>query len=260
MPPKMSATERQDQIREELERVGNVTISSLAERLGVSEMTIRRDLDDLEKAGVAQRTHGGATVAERLVFELDFRQQQSENRESKRLIAREALKFIQPGSRLMLDTGTTTLELAALLDGWNDLTVITTSLAVVSQLQFAEGVQTVLLGGVLRRGNPDLTGGVTEHCLELFAADIAFQGADAIDNNGDIYNSDLRLARVDRRMRQRSAKTYILADSTKIGHTALARNGSLSEVDALITDAGISPSTAEHFRALGMRVIIAKKH
>lgn len=259
MPAKMSATERQEHIREELGRVGNVTISILAERLGVSEMTIRRDLDDLERAGVAQRTHGGATVAERLVFELDFRQQQSENRESKRLIAREALKFIQPGSRLMLDTGTSTLELAALLDGWNDLTVITTSLAVVSQLQFAEGVQTVLLGGVLRRGNPDLTGGVTEHCLDLFAADIAFQGADAIDDNGDIYNNDLRLARVDRRMRQRSAKTYILADSTKIGHTALARNGSLTEVDALITDAGINPATLEHFRGLGMRVIVAKK-
>jgi DeoR/GlpR family transcriptional regulator of sugar metabolism len=160
--------------------------------------------------------------------------------------------------RIIMDTGTTTLELAALIADWRDLTVITTSLAVVSQLQFSDGIQTVLLGGVIRRGSPDLTGGVTEHCLDLFAADIVFQGADGIGLDGSMYTGDLRLARVDAKMRTRAARTVILADSSKIGRTALARNGSLEDVDAFITDDQIDKSALRELRSRGIQVTIAR--
>lgn len=221
----------------------------------MSEMTIRRDLAALEGQAHIQRTHGGAVLTERMILEFDYRERRETNRRAKCAIATAARKLVQPGQRLILDTGTTTLELAALLNDGENLTVITPSLAVASELQHAAGVEVILLGGVIRRGSPDLTGPVTEHCLELFAADIAFQGADAIGLDGAIYNSDLRLARVDQLMRRIAKRSCVLCDHTKIGHTALARSGSLAEVDTFITDRGAPPEALKRFAKLGVEVV-----
>ncbi|MES2693689.1 MAG: DeoR/GlpR family DNA-binding transcription regulator, partial [Verrucomicrobiota bacterium] len=184
-------------IRDRFASQTGVSVSELAVEFGVSEMTIRRDLSQLESQSHIHRTHGGAVLTERMMFEFDYRERREANRAAKRAIAAEARRLIQPGQRLILDNGTTTLELACLLRDGEGLTIITPSLAVASELQHAAGVEVVLLGGVIRRGSPDLTGPATEHCLELFSADIAFQGADGIGLDGKIYNSDLRLARVD---------------------------------------------------------------
>jgi DeoR family transcriptional regulator of aga operon len=150
------------------------------------------------------------------------------------------------------------LELASMLRNGEGLTVITPSLAVASELQHAAGVEVVLLGGVIRRGSPDLTGPVTEHCLELFSADIAFQGSDGIGLDGSIYNSDLRLARVDKMMRRLAKRCCILADHTKVGQTALARSGTMSDVDLFITDPGVPSAVLQRFEKLGAEIIIAK--
>lgn len=246
---------RQTRIRERFAERPGVSISALAREFGVSEMTIRRDLAALEDKAHIQRTHGGAMLTERMMLEFDYRDRRATNRAEKRAIATAARKLVRPGQRLLLDTGTTTLEFAALLKDGEDLTVITPSLAVASELQHARGVEVILLGGVIRRGSPDLTGPVTEHCLELFAADLAFQGADAINLDGAIYNSDLRLARVDRLMRRVSKRCCLLADHTKIGHTALARSGSLADVDVFITDKGAPPGALKRFAKLGAEIV-----
>jgi DeoR/GlpR family transcriptional regulator of sugar metabolism len=218
-------------------------------------MTVRRDLSELEKQTHVQRTHGGAVLTERMILEFNYRERRAMNREAKQSIASAARKLVEPGQRIILDTGTTTLELAALLRDGENLTVITPSLAVASELQHAAGVEVILLGGVLRRGSPDLTGPVTEHCLELFSADLAFQGADGIGADGAIYNSDLRLARVDRLMRKVSRKSCVLADRSKLGATALARSGSLAEVDFFITDAPNSDPVIRKISKLGPKII-----
>lgn len=249
---------RQAKIREQFVARPGVSISRLARSFGVSAMTIRRDLAALEGKAQIQRTHGGAVLTERMILEFDYREQRELNRAAKRAIAAKAREQVRPGQRLILDTGTTTLELAALLKDGTDLTIVTPSLAVASELQHAPGVEVILLGGVLRRGSPDLTGPVTEHCLELFAADIAFQGADAIGADGSIYNSDLRLARVDKLMRRVAERSCVLADHTKIGGTALARSGSLADVDMFITDTGAPANVLERFSKLGTKVIAAK--
>jgi len=246
---------RQARIRERLAARPGVSISALAREFGVSGMTVRRDLAVLEGKAHIQRTHGGAVLTERMMLEFDYRDRREQNRAAKRAIAAEARKLVQPGQRLILDTGTTTLELASLLRDGRDLTVITPSLAVASELQHAEGVEVILLGGVMRRGSPDLTGPATEHCLELFAADLAFQGADAIDRQGAIYNSDLRLARVDRLMRRTAARSCVLADHSKLGQTALARNGTLADVDIFITDRAAPAALLRHFTRLGPKIV-----
>jgi DeoR/GlpR family transcriptional regulator of sugar metabolism len=255
----LPATARQARIREVLSKRETVSIAELAGMFGVSEMTVRRDLGVLEHSGEVRRTHGGAMATERMVFAFDFRARHRANRRAKQAIARKAADLVEPGQTIVLDTGTTTLELAHLLKTRRDISVIPPSLAVASELQFSEGIRTVLLGGVVRRGSPDLTGAVTEGNLDMFAADIAFQGADAIDQHGKLYNADLQIAHVDKKMRQRAKRTYILCDSSKIGRTALACNGELREVDALITDDGIDPQHRHAFEEMGATLIVVRR-
>jgi DeoR/GlpR family transcriptional regulator of sugar metabolism len=255
---KMPLAARHAEIRRRFSATPSVSVADLSRQFGVSEMTIRRDLAALEGQADIQRTHGGAMLTERMILEFDYRGRREINRAAKCAIAAEARRLVQPGDRIILDTGTTTLELAAMLRNGEGLTVITPSLAVASELQHAAGVEVVLLGGVIRRGSPDLTGPVTEHCLELFAADIAFQGSDAIGCDGSIYNSDLRLARVDKLMRRVAKRCCLLADHTKVGQTALARNGTMADVDLFITDPGVPAEALARFKQLGAEIIIAR--
>jgi len=245
-------------IREYLSQQSGVSISDLAKDFNVSEMTIRRDMAAMEGESDIQRTHGGAVLSQRMMLEFDYREKRAQNREAKIAIAHEARKLVKEGQRIILDTGTTTLELATLLRDAIDLTVITASLAVASEPQHTEGVEVILLGGIIRRGSPDLTGPATEHCLDLFAADILFQGADGIGHDGRIYNSDLRLARVDKQMRLVADRCYVLADHTKIGRTSLACSGSLKDVDMLITNEGVTRNVMRRFVKIGTKVIAVK--
>jgi DeoR family transcriptional regulator, fructose operon transcriptional repressor len=233
-----------------------LVVKELARLFNVSEMTVHRDLNQLQEQGRIERTHGGAVLSERMSFEFDFTSRRRTDKKYKKAIARRALDFIRPGDKLILDTGTTTLELAYLLRDYEGLTVITPSLAVASVLQFSKGVMTVLLGGIIRQGSPDLTGAVTESVLDMFMVDIAFQGADGIGLNGELFNSDIRIARVDKKMRKRAEKTIILSDSSKIGKVDFASNGSLSEVDALITDSRITDEQLAALNQSGTKIII----
>lgn len=253
---KISAVLRRNRITELLRENQEVNIPELADLFSTSEMTIRRDLDLLAEQGFVRRTHGGAAAAERMEFQFDFVERRTRNHKAKQAIALEASKLVQPGQRIILDTGTTTLELAYLLKNAEHLTVITPSLAVASVLQFSTGIQTILLGGVIRKGSPDLTGVVTEKVLDMFMVDIAFQGADGIGLNGELFNSDMRIAQVDTKMRQRAEKTYILCDSSKIGRMEFVSNGSLSEVNALITDNSISNDGLKSLKKICKEIII----
>lgn len=251
---KFSREQRLSAIRDLLQSQESVSISELARRFNLSEMTIRRDLDNLELTGQVRRTHGGAMPAERMVFEFNFLARRQANRPAKQAIAREAVKLIQPGQRVILDTGTTTLELAHLLRDFSGLTVLTPSLAVASELQFSEGIQTILLGGEIRKGSPDLTGLVAETVLDMFSADIAFQGADGIDNDGGVYTADMRISKVDQKIRQRATKTYCLADSSKVGRPALVRHGYIHEMEGFITDANLDPKLKADWTKKGARI------
>lgn len=251
--------EKRKKIIEELISQGKSPIvSDLAKQFNVSEMTIHRDLNRLQNLGQIERTYGGVVPSEKMEFEFDFANRRATNQRAKKAIAYQALKFVKPGQRLVLDTGTTTLELAYLLKDYVNLTVITPSLAVASVLQFSPGIQTVLLGGIIRKGSPDLTGVVTEKVLDMFMVDVAFQGADGIGINGELFNSDMRIAKVDQKMRRRAQETYILCDSSKIGKIEFASNGSLAEVNALITDSKISDEQLDALKKTGTKIIVSE--
>jgi DeoR/GlpR family transcriptional regulator of sugar metabolism len=236
---KLSQTRRLESIRSELLKADEVSIESLAQKFKVSTMTIRRDLELLESRGDIVRTYGGAALAKRLTFEFAFRDKQNKNLRQKCLIAKQAIKHVKDGHIIMLDTGTTTLQIAQELIGKRKVTVITTSLAIVSKVQFAAGIRVVLLGGFLRGGSPDMHGPLTEQNIEIFKTDVAFMGADAIDNQGNTYADDLRLLNLERKMAAGAARVIVVADASKFGKTGMCKVFGPRDYDLIITDGEI---------------------
>lgn len=250
-------TPRRQQILELLQTRGESSVAELSRELGVSDMTVRRDLQILAEEGRVLRTHGGAAPVEQVMFEFQFLRRAQERQPEKRQIGRRAAELVGDGQSVILDSGTTTLALASHLRSRRQLTVITTSLPIAAVLQRAPGVDLLLLGGFLRRQSPDLEGPLTESNLEHLRADLAFIGADGIDLNGDVYNASMGVARMLEKVVASAGDTYVVADSIKIGRTALARFGNLSRWKGLITDAGLSPEHAAALRQAGVNVIVA---
>ena len=247
---------RQSQIQALLSKHGECSVEFLADKFNVSDMTIRRDLTALEKSGGLIRTHGGATPREKVLFEFQFLEKARVNEEAKRQIAVAASKVIRDGQSIMMDSGTTTLAVAKELHSHKDLTLITTSLPIAAALQYLSGINVLLLGGFVRRDAADLCGALTETNLENLHADVAMIGADAIDLKGNIYNNSTEVARMLTKMTSAAPVVYVVADSSKIGHTALMRFGNIARWRGLITDNGISKKSATALRQSGVDLII----
>ena len=232
-------------------------MEELGRALGVSGMTIRRDLRALAAEGKAIRTHGGAAMAQRISFEFGFLERVKEREAAKTAIGRAAADLVGGGQSVMLDSGTTTLALSRQLHGKAGLTVITTSLPIASELQYDQGIEVLLLGGYLRAASPDLAGALTQSNLETVRADVAFIGADGIDAGGAVYNHSPEVARMLAKMSAAADRVYVVADSAKLGKAALWRFGHLKDWAGLVTDDGADRSLLASLRRAGVSVIKA---
>jgi DeoR/GlpR family transcriptional regulator of sugar metabolism len=232
---------RAQRILELLDARDEVGVAELSRRFGVTTMTIRRDLSALERDGHVTRTHGGAVLAAPSVARFAFRERQQTHIPEKRAIARLAARRVEPDMTVILDTGTTTLELARELVGIPRLRVLTSSLAVASALFAHENLELVLLGGTVNRGSPDLSGPLTEENLAAFRADLAFIGADAVDRRG-LYTASQQIARVTKAMIAGAARTVLVADSSKFGNTAFVRFARWAGIDAVVVDQRLADS------------------
>ena len=251
----MNQKARQNQVREIIARRGECSIEELVKRFGVSGMTIRRDLQALADQGKVIRTHGGAATSERISFEFEFLKHVRENRTAKEAIATAAAAKVEDGQSVMLDSGTTTLALAKQLRGKRGLTVITTSLPIAAQLQYDRDIEVLLLGGYLRASAPDLVGALTEANLETLRADVAFVGAGGIDRCGAVYNGSPEVARMLSKMAASAGRVFVVADSSKLGKTALFRFGRIKDWAGLITDAAADRLLLASLRRTGACVI-----
>ena len=253
----MSQQQRQQSICRLLRQHGECSVEELTRRLGVSGMTVRRDLAALARQDKVLRTHGGAAMADRISFDFVFRERLGQRCAAKDAVARAAAARIADGQSVLLDSGTTTLALARQLHGKERLTVITTSLPIAAELQFDQQIEVLLLGGYLRAGSPDLIGALTESNLETLRADIAFLGADGIDGRGCVYNESPEVARMLTKMAAAVKSVYVVADSSKLGRTALWRFGRLSDWTGLITNADADRRTLASLRKAGVRLVLA---
>ncbi len=253
--PSQPAIARRQELSRLLEAGRNVSTARLAARLGVSEMTIRRDLDALQRGGRAIRCYGGAVAAGRVTLEFQFDQRHRRQLEEKRRIGVAAASIIQKGWTVFLDTGTTALEAARALAARRvPCTVATSSLVVASELWALPEVELVLLGGRVRKGSPDLAGPGTETMLDRLTADVAFIGADGIDVHRGSFATDVETARVGERMAANARRCIVLADSTKLGHAGAARVLTTEQMKELITDRAAPAACVAALRRRGVKV------
>ncbi len=248
--PKSMATRRRE-ILALLNERGECSIDQLTDRFGVSGMTIRRDLQDLADQGDILRTHGGAAATRRISFDFQFLDRMQHQAEPKKNIADRVFKLITPGQSIMLDSGTTTLAIANRLRAIGKLTLVTTSLPIASALFGADDIEVVLLGGSLRQNSPDLTGAVTLHSLDLISTDLAFIGADAIDEQGNVYNQSQQVGLMLQKMMGAARETYLVADHSKFAKRDLMRFGHVRDFTGIISDNELPAVVAKQIKRAG---------
>ena len=238
-----------------LETVGQASVQDLAQRFAVSGMTIRRDLDELRRLGLVVRTHGGAISSGKLRF-IHSALPESEISEAKSAIGKRAAELVEPGQTVMVDTGTTALEVARHLPHDLGITVVTTSLGVAQEL-YRSGLAVFVLGGFLRREFPSVYGSVTEKLLEEIRVDILFMGCDGASSDDGFYTNDLHVSSIEQAMIRVADRVVVVTESAKFGRRAFARYALVEGADIVVTDACISPEDRRNLTERGITLIVA---
>lgn len=213
-----------------------VTVAELVKRFGVTGATVRTDLRELEQASLLTRTHGGAIERTKTGFEPRFADRQVQNLAAKQRIARKALELIDDGDTILLDTGTTTLELARLLEARRRLTVVTNDLLIALCLEEAGSVQTMFMGGMIRPGFHCSVGVRGHDVLAGLTVDKAFLGTNGLTPEKGATTPDIQQAETKKAMIAVARKVILLCDQTKLGRVSLAQFASIEQVDTLVVD------------------------
>ena len=257
MTERLTAQQRRQAILEMAWTDGRAGVGQLAQRFGVTESTIRRDLALLTSQGQLARTYGGA-MAHGTALEASLGQRAREGFRQKQAIAGWAAAQIGPGETVLLDAGTTTGQLAHELRDRDQLTVVTTGLTVLEELADADGVDVLCLGGRLRHISQGLVGPLSEAALERVTADRAFVGADAVTVEHGICEANLEQTRLKEMMMTRADRVYVLADASKLGQRPFHAWARTPPSWTLVTDDGADPDQVRRFRAAGVEVILAE--
>ncbi len=248
---------RRQQMINLLEATGTLNVSELADRFGVSVVTVRKDLDDLEAEGLLERTFGGAVFSHRSRFNRSFLERAQQHRQEKLAIAAAALGYIQDGDTILLDAGTTTLALAQLLkEQVKAAFIITCSVPAALELSSA-GYEILLLGGMVRNKSLALLGRETLTIIERYRADKAFLGSSGFTAERGHSTPNADDAQVKEALMRSADEGYVLVDSSKCGHNCLTSFARLRDVDLTITDSGLPRAKAKALEAAGatLRVV-----
>lgn len=242
----MFAQERQGQILEMLRQNKRVSNTELIKKFGVSGTTIRIDLTELEQKGLLKRTHGGAILKEDPVFGEDsISSRKEKNKGAKELIAQKARKEIRDGDTILLDSGTTALELAQLLYDVRELTVITNDLQIALRLQKCPEIHLILLGGRVRTSFECTVGGMGIRSLGELSVDKVFMTTNALSIQKGATTPNLDNAEIKREMMKIGNRRYLLCDSSKIGTKTVCSFAKINEFDIVISDDDIEPEARE---------------
>ncbi|MGW3492968.1 DeoR/GlpR family DNA-binding transcription regulator [Streptomyces sp. NPDC001020] len=262
------AEQRRALILDEVRRRGGVRVNELTRKLGVSDMTVRRDLDALARQGVLEKVHGGAVpVVEASTHEPGFEAKSGLELTAKEDIALAAAELVAPGTAIALSGGTTTYALAHHLLDVPDLTVVTNSVRVADVFHSAQrtsgqrqGTATVVLTGGVRTPSDSLVGPVADRAIASLHFDVLFLGVHGISIEAGLSTPNLAEAETNRRLVQSARRVVVVADHTKWGTVGLSSFAALQQVDTLVTDAGLPTEAraevSEHLRQL----VIAGEH
>ncbi|SDY08366.1 DeoR family transcriptional regulator, fructose operon transcriptional repressor [Amycolatopsis xylanica] len=252
----MYAQERQQLILDRARLNGRVDVAALAEEFAVTMETIRRDLTVLEQHGVLRRVHGGAIPAERLGFEAAVETREGVMTSEKDRIAKAALEQLPAGGgTILLDAGTTTARLAALLPPDCEMTVVTHSVGIAMTLATRANLTVMLVGGRLRGRTLASVDAWALHALSDTYVDVAFLGTNGFSVARGLTTPDSAEAMVKRAAISAARRCVLLADHTKAGNDQFARFGTLADLDILITDSALDTDLATEIAAAGPQVI-----
>jgi DeoR/GlpR family transcriptional regulator of sugar metabolism len=245
--------ERLQRIQQILFAQGMSSVGALAEHTHSSEATIRRDLDRLEGLGLVERTRGGAKLAQGAGVEVAFQAREHQEVAFKRAIARAAHAHLRPDTTVLLDAGTTVLQLARIIRlEPMPLTVITNSLAVSQELIGVPGINLYILGGQVRPENLSSVGFYAEESLRRFWATQLFLGSNAVHPEHGLSSHDPQEANINRLMLERAETCYLLADSSKFDARAMHHVSGLDSIHHVVTDARLESRWQEALRGHGV--------
>ncbi|HCL64726.1 MAG TPA: DeoR family transcriptional regulator [Rhizobium sp.] len=254
----MRREDRQQLIMDLLVESHAVELDWLAKRFAVSKMTIHRDLDDLEEAGLLRKVRGGATIDASTQFESDFRFRQRQGVDVKKRMAREALQLVEPGMTVIVNDGSMAAVLGAMLVECRPLTVITNNAAVIDVLKDQSGIALIALGGLYSAKFNGYFGVVTEDALQRLRADLAFVSSPALSDT-KAFHMDDAVVRTKRAMIASAKRACLLVNHTRFGHTALHVLADLSEFECVITDEKPLPEFADALAKQGVDLRVAKQ-
>jgi DeoR/GlpR family transcriptional regulator of sugar metabolism len=255
--PTSKRSERQDEIVRVLRENGPTSIEDLANKLGTSQVTLRRDLRVLAEAGLLERKVGRVGLITNGDNELPLVLRSKINQEEKQRIARKALELIQNGETIMISGGTTTYELARLLPGQRRVTVITNALPVAELLADKPGITLIVLGGILRPGERTMHGHVTEMGAQELRAEKFFYGIHAISLQHGLTHNHLQEVSTDRSLIHASVQTIVLVDHTKFGKVAPAVVVPVGQVQIVISGYELAQEYVEGLKARDVQVLLA---
>lgn len=231
----MLAAERRQIIINMVQKDKRVLVSELSQKFNVTEETIRRDLEKLEKEGIVTRTYGGAITNSHTNEDLPFTTRNATNSEIKRQIAAKALNLINDGDTLMIDPSSTSLELMKLLHQRKNITVITSSIHILQEL-ISSGINIISTGGALRARSMSLVGTSAQETVMKYNVDKVILSCKALSLDKGIMDSNEPECELKKTMLQQAGKAILLADHSKFDKTAFVKLMEFEDIDVLITD------------------------
>src|ERR1035437_248425 len=252
----MLIEERRNHLLKLILRDGRVLVSEMSDALGISRITIRKDLDYLESKGLVLRTHGGAlTPQESTLQDPTLQEKEQKQLKEKQHIAKAAASLVEDGHCVLLDSGTTTTAIARELRRFSHLTVITNAVNIATELAGTD-FEVILIGGIVRKNSFSLVGPLAEDMLAEMHADILFLGVDGFDLDIGLTTPNLLESRVNRAMVGAASKVVAVCDSTKFDRRSLSRIVPATAIHHVITDTNLPDEIAEALRNLNIELTL----
>lgn len=257
MAPRLFPEERRERIMALLEAEQRVAVADLSKRFGVSQVTIRSDLDALASDGVLLRTHGGAITPSRTDLELSFDVRRRLYSQEKRRIGAAAAEMIEDGDAIALDASTTALAVANHIRNHREVTVLTNGIYVALALLEAPRVTVLMPGGFIRRDSVSLVEGGIETLVGEFNFQKGFFGVKGLTLEEGLTDVDANEVAVKREMASRAKRVIAILDHSKLGRVGFVTFASIDQVDCVITDRGAPVDAVGALEAAGVEVVIA---
>ena len=251
-----NSLDRRSKIIEMLESKGQVKVNDLAELFNISDVTIRNDLAQLEKKGFLVRTRGGGIKFQRTGVDFKLTEKAKQHAAEKQAIGKKAAEIIKDNDTIIIDSGTTTSELAKNLRSIKNLSVITNALNISSLLVDFDNLKVIMLGGTIRHNSLSLIGPIAENNVKNYFCDKLFLGVDGIDSHYGITTPNIEEANLNKMMVEISNEVIVLVDSSKFLRRSFAFISPISKINTVITDINIPQDELTGLQNQGVKVIL----